>query len=418
VSLKCLIVGAGQSGLVLAHALLTAGADVTVITGRSSQDLRRGRAQITQLTLPHGMAVENDHHLSMWSGIAPKFNRVGLSVVPDATTQIGFNGALPNIGLAVDPRVKLADWLEFFEDRGGKVVIHGLTNTDLEYFTRPGGMYDVVLLAVGDGELGQILDDDRSRATGANRSRNVTQAYVTDLQAPSDQVLVYSCKEGEVYVVPTLAMDGPAHAVMLIGRPAPTDYDGRTPTLDAVALGKDHASIHHPEALLGRMCDMLRANHIPLWEQLGEADLLDPFSVLMKSVHPKVRHPVHTFDHGGSLLGVGDTVMTVPPQCGLGWEASVRSAQVYADRILAHAQTGRAFDAEVLKDVFTAYMDHSGADTDFFEQYVDNFWTGQLTENEQDLFQRACADQAVADQYVAGFAAPEQLVRMLHPAQT
>ncbi|WP_019608886.1 styrene monooxygenase/indole monooxygenase family protein [Nocardiopsis sp. CNS-639] len=416
-SLKCLIVGAGQSGLVLAHALLSAGADVTVVSGRSSMDLRKGRAQITQLTLPHGLAVESSHNLSLWTGIAPRFDQVSLSVVTDGGGQVGFTGALPGIGLAVDPRVKLADWLEFFEDRGGKVVIHGLTVTDLEYFTRP-GMYDVVLLAVGDGELGQILDDDHTRAAGTRRGRNVTQAYVTGLQAPEDQVGVYSGEKGEVYAVPTLTAQGQVHSVMLIGRAAAPSFDGRTPTLDAVALGKDHASIHHPKMLLHRMCDMLRLNHIPLWEQLREAELLDPFSVLIKGVTPKVRRPVYTFDHGGSLLGVADTVITVPPQCGQGWEASVRSAQVYADRILAHAQTGRAFDASVLNSIFTAYMEHSGAYIDVFEQYVDNFWTGQLSEAEQDLFQRACADQAVADDYVAGFANPERLVRMLRPTHT
>lgn len=410
-SFKCLIVGAGQSGLVLAHALLSAGADVTVVSSRSSQDLRRGRAQITQLTLPHGLAVESSHNLSLWSGVAPTFDQVSLSVVAGDASQVGFTGTLPGAGLAVDPRVKLADWLEFFEDRGGKVVIHGLTVTDLEFFTRP-GMYDVVLLAVGDGELGQILDDDHTRVASASRRRNVTQAYVTGLQAPEDQVLVYSCKEGEGYVVPTLTAQGPVHSVMLIGRLAD---EGRIPTLDGAAVG---ASIHHPEALLRRMRDMLRMNHIPLWEQLHDAQLLDPFSVLMKGVKPKVRRPVCTFGHGGSLLAVADTGVTVPPQCGQGWEASSRSAQVYANRLLAHAETGRPFDADVLNSIFTVYMDHSGAHIDVFEQYVDRFWTGQLTEVEQDLFQRACADQTVADEYVAGFADPEQLVRMLHPTRT
>ena len=79
---------------------------------------------------------------------------------------------------------------------------------------------------------------------------------------------------------------------------------------------------------------------------------------------------------------------------------------------------GHAFDADFLRATFLAYMEHSGRHIDVFEKYVDAFWTGRLTEAEQALFQQACTDQSAADAYVAGFADPEQLVRLLQNPRT
>src|SRR5699024_12699261 len=108
------------------------------------------RTQLAPLALPDGLAVVASHNLSRWEGAAPAFDRVSLNVIPEPGQSLGFTGALVGIGMAVDPRVKRADLLECFEDRGGKVAVHGLTVSDLEYFTRPHRMYDLVLLAVGD----------------------------------------------------------------------------------------------------------------------------------------------------------------------------------------------------------------------------------------------------------------------------
>src|SRR5699024_12335535 len=129
--MRCLIVGAGQSGLVLAHALLSHGVDVTVITSRSSEDLRWGRAQLTQLTLPHGLAVEASHNLSRWEGAAPAFDRVSLNVIPEPGQSLCFTGSVVVVGIAVDPRVKRADLLECFEGRGGKGAVRGRTGSDV-----------------------------------------------------------------------------------------------------------------------------------------------------------------------------------------------------------------------------------------------------------------------------------------------
>lgn len=395
--MRVMVVGAGQSGMVLAHSLLKAGVDVSVMTGRSSMDLRQGRAQVTQLSLPASRAVEARYNLSMWDSQAPSLETVSLSVYPgQGQDPVGFAGALPGAGYALDPRVKLADWLEYFEDLGGKVMVHNATYSDLVGFSR---MYDLVLLAVGDGDLGHVLTP--RHAPEHKRRRVVTQAYVHDLEAPTEQVQVHSLPSGEVFVVPTLTARGPCHSVMLIARPGQG--------LDAQVLGARSA---RPVRLVQTMVELLRGQGLELAEKLARAELVDEMSTVVKELAPMVRKPVHTTESGGSILGVGDTVLTVPPQCGQGWEASVRSAQVYHEQILAHQD--RLDDPQALEGIFGHYMDHGGGHAiDSFEGYVDRHWTGELTPVESNLFARACTEPEVAQAYVAGFADPEQMQRML-----
>jgi 2-polyprenyl-6-methoxyphenol hydroxylase-like FAD-dependent oxidoreductase len=72
---KILIVGAGQSGLHLAHGLLSSGYDVTLITGRTSTELRTGRPSITQLTFPTVLEYERELGLDFWSADVPRIER-------------------------------------------------------------------------------------------------------------------------------------------------------------------------------------------------------------------------------------------------------------------------------------------------------------------------------------------------------
>lgn len=393
--MRAMVVGAGQSGLVLAHALLKAGMEVNVMTGRSSTDLRYGRAQVTQLSLPASRAVEARYNLSRWDSQAPSLNTVSLDVHAAQNT-VGFSGDLPGPGYAMDPRVKLADWLEYFEDEGGKVTVHNATYSDLVGFS---AMFDLVLVAVGDGDLGHVFTP--RHAADPQRRRVVTQAYVVGLDTPNDQVQVHSVAAGEVFVVPTLTAQGPCHSVMLIARPGQG--------LDAQVLGARSA---RPARLVQTMVELLRGQGLELAEQLARAELVDEMATTVKDLTPMMRRPVHTLEGGRSILGVGDTVLTVPPQCGQGWEASVRSAQAYCEQILAHQD--HLGDPKVLEGFFDHYMDHYGGHAiNRIEGYVDRHWTGQLSETEADLFARACTDPQAAQDYIAGFADPEQMQRML-----
>ena len=150
-----LIVGAGQSGLMLAHGLLDHGYDVTVATGSSSTDIRTGRVSVTQLTMPTVRAMEQAADLDLWSGQAPEFGGVRISMRPPQQQATQFSGRFGGgAGVAVDRRLKMADWLEKFEDRGGKVIVHGMTTEDIDFFTR---RFALAVLAVGRGEPGHPM---------------------------------------------------------------------------------------------------------------------------------------------------------------------------------------------------------------------------------------------------------------------
>lgn len=165
---KILIVGAGASGLHLAHGLLSHGYDVTVINSSTSDELGTSDLPPTQFSLPSALAHEQAMGLAMWDHLAPRITGVTLHLHPPGGQALAVESRFTTYGVSVDRRVKAADWLEFFEDRGGKVVIHGITVTDLDWFSR---MYDLIVLAVGHGELGQLLDrKDADRPAGARRA--------------------------------------------------------------------------------------------------------------------------------------------------------------------------------------------------------------------------------------------------------
>lgn len=392
--MKILIVGASQGGLQAAHRLLRHGADVTLLTSRSSLEMRQGRAQMTQLTLPSVRKVEQDLGLDFWTSSAPVYRTVRLTTLT-ADGIGGFTGDLGAEGVAVDPRVKLPDWLEYFEDRGGKVVIHGATVTDLAYFTR---MYDAVLVAVGAGELGQLFPADPARPLAAE-AQIVSQAYLHDWPAARGvDVEVYSTSAGEVYVIPTLTAEGPAHSVMVAARPnSQLDL-----TTDAAHRPDVHALL--PE----RMGSVLPE----LAERYREGELVEGSSTLIRRIAPVVRTPV-AFLGEGFVVGVGDAVVTTEPRTGQGWAVSTRGAQFLIERMIAHFDAHGSFDQAFFTDTFSALWQEEIRHTAAFSRMVNDFHTGRLSPAVLEAMALASTDKDYADQWVRGFDNPRILTDLL-----
>ncbi|NKY96650.1 styrene monooxygenase/indole monooxygenase family protein [Nocardiopsis alborubida] len=395
--MKILIVGASQGGLQTAHRLLHYGADVTLITARSTLEMRHGRAQMTQLTLPAVRRAEQELELDLWSGIAPTYRTVALTTVTADGTVGGFTGDLDDEGVAVDPRVKMADWTEYFEDKGGKVVIHGATVTDLEYFTR---MFDAVLVAVGAGELGQLFATDPTRPLAAE-AQVVSQAYVHDWPtAPGQDLEVYSAEAGVVYVIPTLISDGPAHSVMVAARPG-----------GALDLSTDRA--HRPDVhtLLPQRLEMVLPE---LAERYRETDLAEgsAASTLVRQVTPVVRTPVASLGEG-FVVGMGDAVVTTEPRTGQGWAISTKGARHLTEQMITRFDQYGGFDQAFFTDTFSTFWQEEIRHTSAFSRMVNDFHTGRLSPTVLEAMARASTDAAYADQWVQGFNNPRVLTDLL-----
>ncbi|MFE1101436.1 styrene monooxygenase/indole monooxygenase family protein [Nocardiopsis alba] len=391
---KILIVGAGHAGLHLAHGLLTHGYDVTVITGQSSPEIRTGKPSISQFTLPTALEYERAFDLDLWSALSPQIREQKLFLYRDGqevTSLTGSSHAGNGYSLSVDRRVKMADWLEFFEDRGGKVVIHGVTVTDLDYFSR---MFDLIIVAVGHGELGQLFDDDDSRFSGT-RQRAIAQAYMYDVwpDPGENENLGWSAvteEAGNIIFIPILSQEGPCHSLLMV--------DKKGGPMDA---WPDRPG---PEEQLRRMKDLLRKYAPDFFERIRDAILIDGRSTLVEDLTPQVRNPVGRLPSGGRVLGMADVVVTMDPFVGQTWNNSTRCAQTYLESILD--QGDQPFDEEFLLKTFDRFWEF-GRDNQQWADFASSMWErDDLPEHVANVMIHASQYREVADRWIQGWDQP------------
>jgi len=430
---KVLIVGGGTSGLQLAHGLLHHGYDVTVINGSSSQEIRSDKPSITQFTLPSALAHEQAAGLAMWEHIAPRITGATLHLhVPDGQTAT-MRSRFEAYGVSVDRRVKMADWLESFEDRGGKVVIHGITVTDLDYFFR---MFELIILATGSGELGQLFDQGQSRSDQPPR-RTVAQVILDEVphtehaqwhpvSAPvgchpgykpepvlSDYAEVVSTPQVRAILSPVLIDSGPQHVLQLMG-PVGGEMDAwpdRPNSQELVALMKNLLHKHAPG----------------LADRVAKASLLNDQDASLHRYNPHVRTPVATLPSGGLVLGMADAVVsTDDPIAAQANNVSSASANHYLSRILAHGNA--EFDREWMTQTFTGHW--SGSPTEEYplagmgqaatglSQVLDRIWSPEAPAHLSEVLGAATKYQKIADRFLGDLDDPRRYAQWLYDPDT
>ncbi|MUL43251.1 oxygenase [Streptomonospora sp. PA3] len=414
---KILIVGAGYSGLTLAHLLLSAGYDVTVMTGQTSPEIRQGRTRTLAMTFPETLALEREAGLffQQWE-TAPTAPGIHFSLRPPNMPSMEFGGN--NAGgtsLAVESRLKMADWLEYFEDRGGKVIVHGCTVSDLEYFTR--GMYDLTVIAVGAGELGALFDRDDSRTGGAFPGR-ITQASMFNVEPHEDPAVRERGLEvvsipggGNVFLVPQLTAYGPATTIFAKGEVGPAGMEQL-----AWEERPGRPSDTREQVATMRLSFLLEK----LWEfapdiarRCQNATLVDPGSVIMEEIRPQVRHPVATLSGGGMVLGMADAVISVDPVSGQQHANAAACARAYFDAIRAHGE--QPFTPEWGRAAFDRFWNETGQFAAMFtEVLVANFWDeSKRPPYFAELLEAVLTLPEIQDAWVTGVCRPTELAWML-----
>lgn len=340
---RILIVGAGQAGLQLALGLQSQGYDVTVMTSRTADEVRGGRVMSTQCMFATALQYERDLGLNFWEDRAPRIEGVGVSVsAPDASRPIDWVGWLTGYAQSVDQRLKMSGWLETFADRGGKVVIHGVSVADLDWFARA---YDLVLVAAGKGEIVSMFRRDAARSPYNAPQRALAVAYVHGLgprpEHPDSHVMRFNLVPGlgELFVVPTLTTSGAADILFWEAVPGgPLDvFEG----------------VRDPAEHLRLTLELMRRFTPWEYERASGVELTDAYATLSGRLTPAVRRPVGELPSGGLVLGVADVVVANDPITGQGSNNAARCAASYLADIVAHGD--RPFDRDWMETAFARY---------------------------------------------------------------
>jgi hypothetical protein len=347
---KILIVGAGQAGLQLALGLQGDGHDVTVMTDRTPDEIRGGRVLSTQCMFDTSLSYERALGLNLWDAQAPRVEGLGVSVSgPEAARVIDWVGRLDGPAQSVDQRVKMPAWLELFAERGGKVVVNGVTVSDLDLLVRG---YDLTLVAAGKGELVSMFARNPERSPYTAPQRALAVSYVHGLgPRPEHDFPAVRCNlvpgVGELFVIPALTLSGPCDILFWEGIPGgPLDVFE-----PAVA----------PEEHLRRTLELMRS-YTP-WEYertLGGVELTDARATLAGRYAPVVRQAVGELPSGGVVLGVADVVVANDPITGQGSNSASKCATSYLDAIRAHGD--RPFDRAFMEATFEGYWDSTARD--------------------------------------------------------
>ncbi|NYE45684.1 hypothetical protein HDA32_000804 [Spinactinospora alkalitolerans] len=384
---KILIVGGGQAGLQLALGLLRHDYDVTLMTARTAEEVRNGRAVSIQAQFADALTFEREYGLAQWDEEAPKLRRCRYSFggYPDLGVP-GFDwvGRIHSPAQSLDERLKMPVWQEMFEEQGGKVVVHPVTSSDLDVLA---GMYDLTVVAAGHSGLAEMFAPNTER-TLPDVPANITPlAYVRGSDDPEPELaeIHLDPEFGFLVTIPTLSVTGPCQLIYLIGQEG-----GKLSTWPSRIRPQEHLDL---------MLDVLK-EHLPEQHaRFAGAELADPRSVAVDYSTPLVRHPVAHLPSGGKVMGLGDTVLVSQPAMCQDANNASKSAEIALRNILA--QDGRPFDEDFMHRTFDEFWDYA--------HYLAGTVAATLLAPPPyllELYIAGNAHQAIADRFINGFNDP------------
>ncbi|MBY8874220.1 FAD-binding oxidoreductase [Micromonospora sp. PLK6-60] len=388
---RVLIVGAGQSGLQLGLSLLAEGYQVTIMSARTPDEIRRGWVMSTQAMFAEALRTERRYGLDLWQDQAPDIHGLHVSLsAPPGERALRIPCPLDEPAQSTDQRLKMAAWLELFEERGGTVHYQGVTTADLDGLTRL-GRYDLTIVAAGKGDLVGVFDRDPQRSVHTAPQRGLAVAYVhgmaPDPLLPVPHVSFNAVPGlGELFVIPALTLSGPCDILFWEAVP-----DG---PLDLWRDRLDPADPLKPPLALAR-------RYTPwIHERCREVELTDARATLSGRYTPTVRLPVAELPSGGAVLGMADVVVANDPVTGQGSNTAAKCAAAYLRSILE--QGDRPFDREWMTRTFERFWFDTGRAV--------TAWTNAMLQplppHVQQVLGAAAGNPAIARRFANGFSDP------------
>ena len=406
------VVGAGQSGLMVALGLLKKGYKVTLLSDRTPEEIRTGRVLSSQGMFWQAIQNERDLGLRFWEDKCPKWQKIEFNTLTrDGQIEVSLCRVPEGDVESVDQRVKMPAWMEEFVKLGGDLRIEEVGIDELEHYAEQS---DLVLMATGKGEIGRLFERDAEKSPFDQPMRELALTYVAGMEpvAPRNGDapflgLVWNGYPGvgEYFCCPCLTTTGMCYVMIfegVMGGPMDCWQDVKTP--------EDH--LQKSLSLLEKFFpwEAERCEHVELTDDNGRLNGRFP---------PTVRKPIAHLPSGQLITAIGDTVVVNDPLTGQGANNASKSGKLVHDRVVEHGD--RPFDAQWMQQTFDLFWN----DIQHVTKWTNALLTrppaagmkvmqaadenGRLADavisgmNDASVFEPMFYDDAAADRFIASF---------------
>jgi hypothetical protein len=341
---KVAIVGAGQAGLQLALGLQDSGYDVTVLSNRTAEDIRRGRVMSSQCMFNNSLQTERQLGINFWEEECPDIDGIALAVVgPEGDRVINWEARLDAPAQSVDQRVKMPGWLDEFERRDGDLRIVEVGVPELEELA---ATHDLVIVAAGKGDVAGLFERNAERSPYDRPQRSLALTYVTGMDPrPTFSAVAFNLipTVGEYFVFPALTTTGPCDIMVFEGVPG-----GPMDCWADVSSPQEH--LEKSKWVLDTFMpwEAERCQHIALTDDRG---------LLAGRFPPTVRNPVAELPSGAVVWGMADVVVLNDPITGQGSNNAAKCADHYLEAI---KEAGEGpYDRDWMERTFEGYWSYA-----------------------------------------------------------
>lgn len=394
------IVGAGQAGLLLAHALRKNNYNVTLFTDRSAEQIYHGRITSSQGVFGSALEIEKFWALNFWDDTCPKNESVSFTLSNPTSNQkvIEWKG-IPNKPFqSVDQRLKFSRWLTELEKAGGKIVHSMVTSSALDEIA---ANHDLTIVASGKGDLGKIFMRDVEQSRFTQPMRNLACLYVHGMQPISNTPGVRANiipGIGEYFTMPGLTLSGACEMMLFEAVPgSPFDcWDSKAKPDEQLKCGLN-----------------LLQKYVP-WEaeRCSQVELTDQQATLTGAFIPEIRHPIASTNSGHYVLGIADAIVLNDPIAGQGANNAIKFTEIYLNRILENQNN--VFNYQWMLNTFEEAWEYSGK--------WSTLWSNMLLQAPPDhviaLLSAASEMPTIANTLANAFDQPRTLFPWIEQSQT